>query len=418
MVFALKTSSIRPTAPTAAKLYRDSKEVAANLDCETPVLCFSPATLAAQAKLFIERFSCEVAYAVKANPCPQVIKVLAQAGVGVFDVASTMEMQTIVRICPGAKLHYHNPAKSRSEIATAWHTFGCRRFAADSQEEIAKIAQTVGSANGSEIAIRFCLPSHNASAHDFSSKFGVDENVAAGLMTYAAQCGFAPLLTFHPGSQCTDPQAWCKHIEAAGRIAKAAGITLTRLNVGGGFPACYSGSSGPALATYFQTIQNSVTAVFGTNPPALECEPGRSIAAPSFSLLTCVKLVRARSSDLFLNDGIYGGLLEVTQVSDLLPFYRVLRNGQVVSATDQREFTVFGPTCDPLDVLPVPLNLPSDIAESDVIEFAGIGAYGMATATSFNGYGSVSQVTVENAYTGSSSSRHRVPELSSSLLTA
>ena len=400
MVLALKTSGIRPAAPTFEEVFRDSEEVAAILDCEAPVLCFSPATLAAQAKQFIDGFSGEVAYAVKANPCPKVITVLAQAGVEVFDVASTMEMETIARTCPGAELHYHNPVKSRSEIATAWHAFGCRRFAADSHEEIAKIAQTLGSSRGAEIAIRFCLPSQKASAHDFSSKFGADENTAAELMEYAAQCGFAPVLTFHPGSQCTDPQAWVRHIEAAGRIAEAVGITLTRLNVGGGFPACYTGSSGPDLVTYFQVIADSVLTVFGDHPPALECEPGRSIAAPAFSLLTSVKLVRARSADLFLNDGIYGGLLEVTQVTDLLPFYRVLRNGQVVSTTDQRAFTVFGPTCDPLDVLPVPLLLPSDIRESDVIEFAGIGAYGTATATSFNGYGSVSQVTVKNAYTG------------------
>lgn len=400
MVLALKTSGIRPAAATLDKIFKDSRDVSSKLDCEAPVLCFSPAILAAQAKLFIEGFPGDVAYAVKANPCPQVIRGLALAGVDVFDVASTMEMEAVAQICPGAELHYHNPVKSRSEIATAWHGFGCRRFAADSCEEIAKIAQTIGLASGTEIAIRFCLPSQDASAHDFSSKFGADETVAAGLLEYAVQCGFAPLLTFHPGSQCTDPQAWVRHIEAAGRIARTAGITLTRLNVGGGFPACYTGSSGPALVTYFNAIADSVSTVFGDNPPALECEPGRSIAAPAFSLLTSVKLVRARSADLFLNDGIYGGLLEVTQVSDLLPFYRVLRNGQVVDATDHREFTVFGPTCDPLDVLPVPLVLPSEIRESDIIEFAGIGAYGMATATSFNGYGSVSQVTVENAYTG------------------
>ncbi|WP_108883690.1 ornithine decarboxylase [Anderseniella sp. Alg231-50] len=400
MVLALQTSRIRPSVAAPAKFYRDSLDAAANLDCEAPVLCFSPATLTARANLFIQGFPGEVAYAVKANPCPQVMQVLARAGIGVFDVASTMEMETIARSCPGAKLHYHNPVKSRGEIATAWHAFGCRRFAADSHEEITKISQTIGPAGGAEIAIRFCLSSHGASAHDFSGKFGVDEKTAAGLMKHAAQCGFSPLLTFHPGSQCTDPQVWCSHIEAAGRIARDAGIVLTRLNVGGGFPARYSASAGPDLATYFQTIQHSVSSVFGNNRPELECEPGRSIAAPAFSLLTSVKLVRERTGDLFLNDGIYGGLLEVTQVPDLLPFYRVLRNGQVVVATDQRSFAVFGPTCDPLDVLPVTLTLPSDIRESDIIEFAGIGAYGMATATSFNGYGSVSQVTVETAYTG------------------
>ena len=207
-------------------------------------------------------------------------------------------------------------------------------------------------------------------------------------------------MTFHPGSQCTDPAAWNRHIEAAGRISKSAGIKLTRLNVGGGFPARYGASRGPALASYFETIRNSVSDVFGSTAPVLECEPGRSIVAAAFSLLTSVKLVRDSSCDLFLNDGIYGGLLEVAQASELLPFYRVLRDGEVVAPLQRRDFTVFGPTCDPLDVLPVPLSLPADIRESDVIEFGGIGAYCMATSTRFNGYGSAHQVTVSDAYTG------------------
>ncbi len=400
MVVALKTAGIRHAAQPDEHAFCDSKQVAAKLDCDAPILCFSPGALTERAQQFINGFSGEVAYAVKANPCPQVIEVLVQAGVRVFDVASTREMETVGRLCPDATLHYHNPVKSRSEIATAWHGYGCRRFAADCRDEIDKIAETVGSATGTEMAIRFRLPSHDASAHDFSSKFGTDEENAADLMKYAAQCGFSPLLTFHPGSQCTDPAAWARHIEAAGRIARCAGINLTRLNVGGGFPSSYSHSSGPALAAYFRAIADSVTSVFGDKSPILECEPGRSIAAPAFSLLTSVKLVRRHTADLFLNDGIYGGLLEVTQVNDLLPFYRVLRDGQPVAAADKHDFTVFGPTCDPLDVLPVPLHLPADIREFDIIEFAGVGAYGTATATSFNGYGSVSQVTVERAYTG------------------
>lgn len=400
MVLALKHSCIEPAVPALQKTYRDSMEVPASLVCDKPVLCFSPSALAERAKLFIENFPGEVAYAVKANPDEQVITELAAAGIRVFDVASTAEMEMVAQACSSAEFHYHNPVKSRGEIATAWHAFGCRRFAADSTEEISKIAQVVGPASEAELAIRFCLPAHNGSAHDFSGKFGVDETTATDLMKQASAFGFVPLLTFHPGSQCTDPQAWCRHIEAAGRIAEAAGIPLARLNVGGGFPARYSGSTGPDLTHYFKVIQDSVASVFAGNTPALECEPGRSIAAPAFSLLASVKLVRKRTTDLFLNDGIYGGLLEVAQVADLLPFYRVLRDGTTVAPAEQSQFTVFGPTCDPLDVLPTKLTLPSDIRESDIIEFAGIGAYAAATATSFNGYGSATQVTVTTAYAG------------------
>jgi ornithine decarboxylase len=120
--------------------------------------------------------------------------------------------------------------------------------------------------------------------------------------------------------------------------------------------------------------------------PALECEPGRALCAGSVSLLTKVKLVRRQTGDVFLNDGLYGGLMEVCQAPSLMPFYRVIRDGRVVE-TAAAEYTVYGPTCDPLDVLPGKLRLPADIREDDVIEFGGVGAYGTATATRFNGYG-------------------------------
>jgi ornithine decarboxylase len=222
---------------------------------ERPVFCISQTSLKAQAAVFLHGFPGEVSYAVKANSSDEVITALHEAGVKVFDVASTVEMASVSGCVVEVEFHYHNPVKSRAEIATAWHTFGCRRFAADCAEEIAKIAQIAGriavpkspSASG-------WLPA-KASVHDFTSKFGVDEAEAARLMRVAAGHGFVPVLTFHPGSQCTEPEAWARHIEAAARIAKAAGIRLSRLNVGGGFPARYAGSRGPALAAFFEAIK-------------------------------------------------------------------------------------------------------------------------------------------------------------------
>lgn len=380
--------------------FTDSIAAAASISGEKPVFCFSASALKHQVSQFLANFPGEVAYAVKANPSGEVIQGAYEAGIRVFDVASTLEMETVTRLCGGSTFHYHNPVKSRAEIATAYHAFGCRRFAADCVEEIGKIARSVGSVAGVELAIRFRLPSGKASVHDFSSKFGVDEFKAAELMQYAVKFGFLPILTFHPGSQCTDPVAWKSHIQAAGRIARLAGVKLTKLNVGGGFPARYSGSRGQHPGSYFNAIADTVTDVFGDNAPALECEPGRAICAPSFSLLTRVKLVRSTSNDVFLNDGIYGGLLEVTQAPGLLPFYRVIRNGKQVETEQKQEYTIFGPTCDPLDVLPNKLSLPVGLQEGDIIEFAGIGAYGMATSTRFNGYGDAQTVFVETAYRG------------------
>jgi ornithine decarboxylase len=400
MTALAEISSLNTDGLNAHATFADSARVARIMSGEKPVFCFSPDALASQARLFLENFPGEVAYAVKSNPGEAIVRTLHDAGISVFDVASTVEMQTVAHVCGAVEFHYHNPVKSRSEIATAWHTFGCRRFAADSTEELEKIAQMVEHAAGTEIAIRFRLPSSNASVHDFSSKFGVDEACAADLMKQAEALGFTPILTFHPGSQCTEPRAWIAHIQAAARIARSADIELVRLNVGGGFPSRYAGSRGPALKSYFDTIRDAVQSAFGDEAPALECEPGRGMCAPSVSLLTRVKLVRGANGDVFLNDGIYGGLLEVAQAPDLLPFYRVLRDGEVVNTPQTSAFTIYGPTCDPLDVLPHRLDLPADIREDDVIEFAGIGAYGMATATRFNGYGEADFVSVASGYTG------------------
>jgi ornithine decarboxylase len=205
------TVSALPMGLDRTRAYASSQQVASLPASERPVFCISPDSLKRQAAVFLNGFPGEVSYAVKANPSDEVISSLHEGGIKVFDVASTVEMATVRRLCGNVTFHYHNPVKSLAEIATAWHTFGCRRFAADCREEISKIAQIAGHASGAEVAIRFRLPSLKASVHDFSSKFGVGEADAVTLVRYAVLNGFVPVLTFHPGSQCTDPQRGPPH---------------------------------------------------------------------------------------------------------------------------------------------------------------------------------------------------------------
>ena len=86
--------------------------------------------------------------------------------------------------------------------------------------------------------------------------------------------------------------------------------------------------------------------------------------------------------------------MEVSQAPDMIPPYRAIRTGGALGTACQ-DWTIYGPTCDPLDTLPVSLNLPCDIAEDDYIEFGTIGAYGIATSTRFNGYGQFETAFVE-----------------------
>jgi ornithine decarboxylase len=386
----------RPSEPRFA----DAGAVAVGLLPEDPLFCFSAHQLEARTRTFQKGFPGELSFAVKSNSSGVVLRALADFGVDHWDVASVQEMAAVAAVCRKPVFHYHNPVKSRAEIREAHGRYGCRRFAVDCREELRKIADIVATPAGVEIAVRFVLPrERTSSVHDFSTKFGAPEYICVELLKEAAALGFTPLLTFHPGSQSREPQVYVRHIEAAARIAGAAGVTLSKLNVGGGFPANYLRSTGGPLEPFFAAIAGTTTRAFGAGrEPRLECEPGRGLVATCMSLLTRVKLVCTDGDDIFLNDGVYGGLMEVMQVPELEPPYRVIRDGEVLHG-ETRAWKTFGPTCDPLDVLPHPLELPAAIRDEDFIEFGNLGAYSIATLTRFNGYGEHAIVAVDDALT-------------------
>ncbi|MEE9314380.1 MAG: type III PLP-dependent enzyme [Rhizobiaceae bacterium] len=390
---ALATKYKAPTAEIASKMqYANSDAVAKLLQPDEPILCFSPTALRQQADQFLAHFPGKTAYALKANPHPQVIKTLFSQGINTFDVASPVEMELVKLHAPKAKIHYHNPVKSSKEIATAYHQYGCKRFAVDHLDELTKIAEVIGGDRDIQIAVRLRLPSTATSVHDFSSKFGATKEEVVSLLREVKSLGYQPLVTFHPGSQCHDPAGWVHYLEAVADIQHKSGVALIGLNIGGGFPAIYQGAAITPLTTIFATIKKTIRVCFGNECPPLECEPGRALVAPSVTLLTRVKLVRRELGEIFINDGIYGSLMEANQTSLLTPQHRVLKS----SKAPTQNFTVFGPTCDPLDLLPIPLELPSTIAEGDYIEFLSIGAYGSATITKFNGYGEAEMLMVED----------------------
>ncbi len=392
-------SARREATPSTNESFANAAAVAEALKPDEPLFCFSASQLKARAAMFISGFPGEVTYAVKSNPSTLVIKALSEAGIKAWDVASVHEMAAVSRAVGPARFHYHNPVKSRREISEAYKLYKCKRFVVDCREELEKIHEVIGSDSEVEIATRFVLPrERGASAHDFSTKFGAAEHLCTELLHKTVELGYKPLLTFHPGSQSTEPHTYARHIEAAARIAQNAGIKLTRLNVGGGFPANYVLSTAPEPTMYFKTIQQALVKAFPEGQrPVLECEPGRGLVATCMSLLTRVKLVCTDGDDIFINDGVYGGLMEFMQVPELKPPFRVLRDGKVVEGT-AKSFKVFGPTCDPLDVLPHRLDILASLAEEDYIEFGSIGAYSISTLTEFNGYGRHPVIRVDEAY--------------------
>ena len=380
--------------------FESAASAAHQLQSDAPVFCFSAAQLRERAKIFLDGFPGEVSFAVKSNSAPEVLKVLAETGIKIWDVASVHEMAMVNNVAKNQRFHYHNPVKSKREIADAHKLYKCERYAVDCREELAKIADIVGRDRNIEIAVRFVLPrDRGSSVHDFSTKFGAPEHICVELLQQVVALGYTPLLTFHPGSQSKEPYTYVRHIEAAARIANLANVPIAKLNVGGGFPSNYVLSTAPEPNVFFRIIKEAVINAFPENRrPALECEPGRGIVATCMSLLTRVKLVCTDGDDIFINDGVYGGLMEYMQVPELKPPFRVIRDGRFLEG-EAKSFKVFGPTCDPLDVLPHRLDILATLREDDYIEFGSLGAYGLATMTNFNGYGGNPVIAVDRALT-------------------
>lgn len=350
-----------------------------------PVFHYSPQALQARARLFLDHFPGLVTYAVKANDRAEVLENLVAAGIGAFDVASPAEMAAVRQVKRDAVLHYHNPIRTPAEI-TAGQAHGVASWSVDCMAELDKLRDLP---EGTEIAVRLRLPVKGA-AYDFGSKFGADPETAEALLRAVAARGWYPSITFHPGTQCEAAEAWAAYIGASADVARRAGVTLHRLNVGGGFPA-RRGAEAPDLRAIFDRIAQETRRAFGDTPPPLVCEPGRGMVADAFALALRVRAVR--DGAVFLNDGIYGNLTELRDLGPMAGIRAVSPTGAARHGA-AAERIVFGPTCDSLDRLPAPLPLPSDLAEGDYLLFPSMGAYSQVLATHFNGYGGAAVVTV------------------------
>ncbi|WP_164659811.1 type III PLP-dependent enzyme [Tropicibacter sp. Alg240-R139] len=345
-----------------------------------PVMYLSPAVLQATARRFQQGFDGLVTYAVKANDRAEVLANLVAAGVTTFDVASPAEMQAVRTALPDAVLHYNNPVRSEIEIA-AGIAHQVASWSVDDGTELDKLAAVPKSC---EISVRFALPVEGA-AYDFGEKFGASKNEAITLLQRVAAQGWVPSLCFHPGTQCEDANAWARYIEAAADIAQQAAVPLARLNVGGGFAAHRNGQA-PDLDVVFKTIRETVDHVFPEGAPKLICEPGRAMVSEAFVLATRVKGMKQEGRIVFLNDGIYGGLVDLRDMG-LMDRVRVVSEDGTERAGPGKARVVFGPTCDSLDRLPDGLFLPDDMQTGDYLLIAGMGAYSVAMSTVFNGYG-------------------------------
>jgi ornithine decarboxylase len=356
---------------------------------EGPVAIARPHRVAAAAQWFRAHFPGEVFYAVKANPSHWVLDALWGAGVQNFDVASDAEAQLIATRFPGAQVAFMHPVKSRRAIARAFHEFGVKTFALDSEDELDKILAETGGAKDLTLVVRFAVDGDGA-AYPLTRKFGVNPDEAPALLRKTRQASEEMLgVSFHVGSQCMRPDAFRAAMDMVNRAIVEAGVLVDIVDVGGGFPAIYPGMTPPPMMDYMNAIKAGFEDMFVAQNAKLWAEPGRALVAEAGSTVTRVEL--RKGDALYLNDGAFGTLFDATHLNWAFPA-KLLR--QEPSRAKLAPFRLYGPTCDSMDAAAGPFMLPADIGEGDLIEIGSLGAYGTAMGTRFNGFGET--VTIES----------------------
>ena len=355
-----------------------------------PVTLVRPHAAARAARYFTQKFPGRSMYAVKANPSPDLLRILWDSGITHYDVASIAEVRLVARTLPGATLCYMHPVKAGEAIAEAYRDFGVRVFSLDSLEELDKIVAATDGADDLTLCVRLQVSS-DYSKLSLGAKFGASGPEVAPLLMAARQASDALGICFHVGSQAMTPDAYSFAMERVRAAIVEAGVTVDVIDVGGGFPSWYPGMEPPPLQRYFDTIHRAFESLPISYSAELWAEPGRALCAEYSSIL--VRVEKRRGTELFINDGAYGALFDAAHLGWRFPV-TLLREPD--SRAKDLPFSFYGPTCDDLDRMAGPFLLPADVRAGDYLEIGMLGAYGAAMRTAFNGFGSDETVIVDD----------------------
>jgi ornithine decarboxylase len=327
-----------------------------------------------------------VFYAVKANPAPEVLALLASLG-SCFDAASVAEVEMV--LAAGAapeRISYGNTIKKERDVARAF-ALGVRLFAVDCKAEVEKVARA---APGAKVFCRFLFDCAGAE-WPLSRKFGCDPEMAVDVLEHAHRLGLEPWgVSFHVGSQQPRTQAWDLALKSAAAIFRACaerGIALTMVNLGGGFPTRYL-KDVPPVQAYGRSIFRALRKHFGNRIPDTIIEPGRGMVGNAGLIEAEVVLVSNKSEAdpvrwVYLDIGKFGGLAETMDESIRYPI-RTPRDGAPVAPC-----VLAGPTCDSADVMyeKSPYDLPVTLEIGDKVLIEGTGAYTATySSVAFNGF--------------------------------
>jgi ornithine decarboxylase len=336
-------------------------------------------------------------YAVKANPAPEILRTLYQAGAS-FDVASLAEfllVHALIEHLPDKqrqdyiwdKIIYANPIKPRETLMALNQYKPLMTY--DNGEELKKIKHYAPAAG---LVLRLRVP-NTGSMVELSSKFGCDTGEAVDLILEAFRIGLkVEGVSFHVGSQCSNFDNFVQALNIAAAImneARSRGHEIKILDIGGGFPVPYDQNVKP-FHVLARKINAEIDRLFAKDIEIL-AEPGRFLVASTAAAISRVigKAMRDGKRCYYIDDSVYhtysGIIFDHCQ-------YRV----KAFKRGTAEICTVFGQTCDGMDTIAQSEELP-ELEIDDLVYSEDIGAYSNASSTWFNGFAPAKVVHVNYA---------------------
>jgi diaminopimelate decarboxylase len=356
----------------------------------TPFYCYSHAALAQAFDEFaaaIEGLPAMICYALKANSNLAVIAALARRGAGA-DVVSEGELrQALAAGIPAQKIIFSGVGKTAAEMEFALET-GIRQINVESLPELRlldQVARDLG--RKAPVALRV-NPDVDARTHakistgKAENKFGIELGLVQEAYKEAANLAGIDVrgLALHIGSQLTDLEPYRAAFKRLAELTvdlRAAGLTVDRLDLGGGIGIAYRGEQPPAIADYVRVVRETVAPL----KTELVFEPGRRLVGNAGILVSRVLYVKPGASrdfvivDAAMNDLIRPALYDA--------YHAILPVKEPASDAPVKRFDVVGPICESGDRLAEQRPLPP-LQAGDLLAICQAGAYSAVMASSYN----------------------------------
>lgn len=340
----------------------------------------------------------KVLFASKALSAVFMYKIVKECGLGV-DVVSGGELYTALKAgTDPADICFHGNSKSEQELFEAISQ-NVGRIIVDNKEELLRIEKIAGELN-KRVKILFRIkPGVDAHTHQFimtgqiDSKFGVaiENGEALEIMRLAATLQNVEVVgaDCHIGSQIFEVLPFKvtaeKMIDFMAQVRDEVGITLTELNLGGGFGIKYTEKDDPVpYEEYIKLVHDTIRETCDKHNlelPFIYMEPGRSIVASAGLTLYTVSAVK-EIKDVRNYVLIDGGMCDNPRYALYKSEYSLCVANKANESTDYIA-TVAGKCCESGDLIQedVPLTKP---CTGDTVAVFATGAYNYSMASNYN----------------------------------